>query len=175
VASAQTTFLVSGAVESGLGEGVAGLLLTIGSALGIASRLANGVRADVRGRGHLRVVALMLLGGAAACAAFALSEPWSYILATPLAFAAGWAWPGLFNLAIVRANPQAPGFATSVTQTGTYVGAGVGPLAFGVLVGGAGYGWAWLATAGAAVLAAGAVVVGRARLRSLGIATGRAP
>jgi MFS family permease len=175
VASAQTTFLVSGAVESGLGEGVAGLLLTVGSALGIASRLANGVRADVRGRGHLRVVALMLLGGAAACAAFALSEPWSYILATPLAFAAGWAWPGLFNLAIVRANPQAPGFATSVTQTGTYVGAGVGPLAFGVLVGGAGYGWAWLATAGAAVLAAGAVVVGRARLRSLGIATGRAP
>jgi MFS family permease len=174
-ASAQTTFLVSGAVESGLGEGVAGLLLTVGSALGIASRLLNGARADVRGRGHLRVVAIMLLGGAAACAAFALSEPWSYVLATPLAFAAGWAWPGLFNLAIVRANPQSPGFATSVTQTGTYVGAGVGPLAFGLLVGGAGYGWAWLATAGAAVLAAIAVVVGRTRLRSLGIATGRPP
>ena len=46
-ASAQTTFLVSGAVSSGLGEGVAGLLLTLGSALGIASRLANGARADV--------------------------------------------------------------------------------------------------------------------------------
>jgi MFS family permease len=173
VASAQTTFLVSGAVESGLAEGVAGLLLTFGSALGIVSRLANGVRADVRGGGHLRVVALMLLGGAAACATFAISEPWSYIVATPLAFAAGWAWPGLFNLAIVRANPVSPGFATSVTQTGTYIGAGIGPLAFGVVVGHGGYGWAWLATGAAAVLAAVAVTTGRGRLRSLGLATGR--
>jgi MFS family permease len=173
VASAQTTFLVSGAVESGLGEGVAGLLLTLGSALGIASRLLNGVRADVRGGGHLRVVAIMLIGGALACAMFALSEPWSYVLATPLAFAAGWAWPGLFNLAIVRANPAAPGFATSVTQTGTYIGAGAGPLAFGLVVGHGGYEWAWLATAAAALLAALAVAAGRGRLRSLGLATGR--
>jgi MFS family permease len=172
-ASAQTTFLVSGAVESGLGEGVAGLLLTLGSALGIVSRLVNGARADVRGRGHLRVVAFMLCGGAAACATFAVAKPWSYIVATPLAFAAGWAWPGLFNLAIVRANPNAPGFATAVTQTGTYVGAGIGPLVFGLIVGHAGYSWAWLATAGAAVLAAVAMLSGRARLRSLGIATGR--
>jgi predicted MFS family arabinose efflux permease len=173
VASAQTTFLVSGAVESGLGEGVAGLLLTLGSALGIASRLLNGVRADVRGGGHLRVVAIMLIGGALACAMFALSEPWSYLVATPLAFAAGWAWPGLFNLAIVRANPAAPGFATSVTQTGTYIGAGAGPLAFGLVVGHGGYSWAWLATAAAALLAALAVAAGRGRLRSLGLATGR--
>ncbi len=173
VASAQTTFLVSGAVESGLGEGVSGLLLTLGSALGIASRLANGARADVRGRGHLRVVAFMLLGGAAACATFAISEPWSYIVATPLAFAAGWAWPGLFNLAIVRANPAAPGFATSVTQTGTYVGAGLGPLAFGLIVGHGGYSWAWLATSVAALLAATAVITGRSRLRALGLSTGR--
>lgn len=173
VASAQTTFLVSGAVESGLREGVAGLLLMVGSALGIVSRLANGLRADVRGGGHLRVVALMLLGGAAACATFAISEPWSYVVATPLAFAAGWAWPGLFNLAIVRANPMSPGFATSVTQTGTYIGAGIGPVAFGLLVGRGGYGWAWLATAVAAVLAAVAVTTGRGRLRALGLATGR--
>lgn len=173
VASAQTTFLVSGAVDSGLGEGLAGLLLTLGSALGIASRLVNGARADVRGGGHLRVVALMLLGGATACAMFALSQPWSYVVATPLAFAAGWAWPGLFNLAIVRANPTAPGFATSVTQTGTYLGAGVGPLLFGVLVGHGGYGPAWLATALAATAAAAAVTVGRSRLRSRGLATGR--
>lgn len=173
VASAQTTFLVSGAVESGVGEGLAGLLLTIGSALGIVSRLLNGVRADTRGGGHLRVVAVMLLGGAAACATFAVARPWSYVVATPLAFAAGWAWPGLFNLAIVRANPAAPGFATAVTQTGTYVGAGIGPVAFGLVVNGASYSWAWLATAGAAVLAAAAIVTGRARLRSMGLATGR--
>ena len=100
-------------------------------------------------------------------------QPWSYILATPLAFAAGWAWPGLFNLAIVRANPAAPGFATSVTQTGTYVGAGLGPLAFGLIVGHGGYSWAWLATSVAALLAATAVITGRSRLRALGLSTGR--
>jgi predicted MFS family arabinose efflux permease len=80
----------------------------------------------------------------------------------------------LFNLAIVRANPQSPGFATSVTQTGTYVGAGLGPLLFGLIVGHAGYSWAWLATAGVAAAAAVAVLSGRSRLRALGLATGRA-
>lgn len=174
-ASAQTTFLVSGAVHSGLAEGIAGLLLMIGSALGIASRLVNGARADVRGRGHLRVVALMLVGGAAACVMFALDQPWSYVVATPLAFAAGWAWPGLFNLAVVRANPQSPGFATSVTQIGTYVGAGIGPLLFGLLVGIGSYSAAWLATAACSALAAVAVITGRSRLRALGLSTGRPP
>jgi predicted MFS family arabinose efflux permease len=174
-ASAQTTFLVSGAVQSGLGEGIAGLLLTVGSMLGIASRLANGARADVRGGGHLRVVALMLLGGAAACAMFSLDQPWSYVVATPLAFAAGWAWPGLFNLAVVRANPQSPGFATSVTQIGTYVGAGLGPLLFGLLVGGRSYSAAWLVTATWSALAAVAVFTGRSRLRALGLSKGRPP
>ncbi len=167
-AGALTAFLVSGAVEAGLGEGVAGLLLTIGSAIGITSRLLAGARADTRTGGHLRVVAWMLIGGAVAYLAMALGTPASYVLATPLAFAAGWAWPGLFNLAIVRANPHAPGIATSITQTGTYLGAGLGPLAFGVIAGRVGYGWGWLATAAIALVAAQAIVMGRARLRRSG-------
>lgn len=165
VASAQVAFLVSGAVEAGVTEGAAGLLLTFGSALGIASRLANGVRADRRGGRHLPVVALMLGGGAAAYLVYAVQEPWAYLIATPLAFAAGWAWPGLFNLAVVRANPRVPGLATAITQTGTYVGAGFGPLLFGVVVAGVGYGWAWLGAAWAALVAAGLTVLGRTLLR----------
>ena len=54
-------------------------------------------------------------------------------MAGPLAFATGWAWPGLFNLAVVRVNPSAPGAATGITQTGTYLGAVVGPVLFGVV------------------------------------------
>jgi MFS family permease len=165
VASAQVAFLVSGAVEAGVAEGAAGLLLTFGSALGIVSRLANGVRADRRGGRHLPVVALMLCGGAAAYVLYAVQAPWAYLVATPLAFAAGWAWPGLFNLAVVRANPRAPGLATAITQTGTYVGAGFGPLLFGVVAAGAGYGWAWLGATGAALVAAALTVLGRSRLR----------
>jgi MFS family permease len=172
-ASALAAFLVSGGVASGLGEASAALLLTFGSLLGIVSRLLQGRRADLRGRGHLRVVALMLVGGAAAFAFFALARPWAYVIGTPLAFASGWAWPGLFNLAVVRANPDAPGLATAVTQTGTYLGAGSGPLAFGFLVDHFGYPRSWLVTALAALLAGAAVAVGRARLRALGLSTGR--
>jgi MFS family permease len=172
-ASALASFLVSGSVAAGLREASAGLLLTFGSLLGIASRLLQGTRADRRGSGHLRVVAFMLSGGAAAFAFFALAQPWAYVVGTPLAFAAGWAWPGLFNLAVVRANPGAPGLATAVTQTGTYLGAGLGPLLFGIGVDRFGYSWAWLATAVAALLAAAAVATGRRRLRALGLSTGR--
>jgi MFS family permease len=173
-ASALASFLVSGGVSAGLSEGGAGLLLTAGSLLGIASRLLQGHRADRRRRGHLRVVGLMLSGGALAFAILAIGQPWAYVAATPIAFAAGWAWPGLFNLAIVRANPLGPGLATSVTQTGTYLGAGLGPLVFGLLVEQAGYRTAWLATGAAALLAAAAVFTGRSRLRALGLSTGRA-
>jgi predicted MFS family arabinose efflux permease len=164
-AGALTAFLVSGAVEAGLSEATAGLLLMGGSAIGIASRLIAGARADTRGGGHLRVVSWMLVGGAMAYLAMALGTPTSYVVATPLAFAAGWAWPGLFNLAIVRANPRAAGIATSITQTGTYVGAGLGPLGFGLLASRVGYGWGWLVTAVTALAAAQAIVMGRARLR----------
>jgi predicted MFS family arabinose efflux permease len=172
-ASALASFLVSGGVAAGLAEGAAGLLLTVGSLLGIVSRLLQGRQADRRGRGHLRVVAMMLGVGALSFVLLAVEQPWAFLVATPFAFAFGWAWPGLFNLAIVRANPEAPGLATAVTQTGTYLGAGIGPLCFGLIVDGAGYSWAWIATSIAGVLAATAVVVGRSRLRALGLSTGR--
>ena len=160
-AGALAAFLVSGGVEAGIAEGAAGLLLTLGSGCGIAVRLTAGLRADRRPGGHLRVVALMLLGGGVAFLAFATGLAGAYVLATPLAFGAGWAWPGLFNLAVVRDNPDTPGAATGVTQTGIYIGALAGPLAFGAIVDRAAYGPAWVATAVCSLLAAGAMVAGQ--------------
>lgn len=162
-------FLVSSGVAAGMAESSAGLLLTGGSAVGIAMRLAAGHRADRRGSGHLRVVAIMLLGGAVAFVALAAGSAGSgltlvHVLATPLAFGAGWAWPGLFNLAVVRANPGAPGLATGITQTGTYLGAVSGPLAFGLIAERASYGAAWLLAAAMALAAASLMVAGRASL-----------
>ena len=65
----------------------------------------------------------------------------------PLAFGAGWAWPGLFNLAVVLANPASPGAATGITQTGTYMGAVLGPLLFGFLAEHLSFGWSWVVAA----------------------------
>jgi MFS family permease len=160
------SFLVSAAVDAGVSEGNAGWLLMIGSLLGIAVRLAAGVRADRRGGGHLRVVALMLAAGAVAFAVLAVGDPWAYAVAGPAGFCTAWAWPGLFNLAIVRANPSSPAAATGITQTGTYIGAVSGPLLFGVIADHESYATAWLVAVVFALLGAGAMTAGRSRLRA---------
>jgi predicted metal-binding membrane protein len=66
----------------------------------------------------------------------------------------------VLNFAVVRLNPAAPASATSITQSGVYVGGCLGPLAFGLLAAGS-YRTAWLAAAGAMVLAASMMVLGR--------------
>ena len=166
-------FLVNAAVDAGVAAGPAGLLVSAGSAVGITVRLYAGSRADRRAGGHLRVVSLMLVAGAVAYALYATAHPVVLVVATPLAFGAGWGWPGLFNLAVVRAHPSAPGAASGVTQTGTYAGAVAGPVAFGAVVEAYSYRAAWLlaavlALAGAAVIARGRTLVRRERaLREL--------
>ncbi|MGH9001122.1 MAG: MFS transporter [Acidimicrobiia bacterium] len=158
-------FLVSAAADAGLEPGAAGLCLTLGSVVGLASRLLAGVRADRRGGGHLRVVAVMLALGSVSYLLLALHRPALYLASVPLAFGAGWAWPGLFNLAVVRANPGSPAAATGITQTGTYRGAVAGPLVFGVVAEHSGFGAAWLLAAAASAAAAAAIWVGRNMLR----------
>ncbi|HYF46368.1 MAG TPA: MFS transporter [Acidimicrobiales bacterium] len=160
-AGALAAFLVSGGVAEGLGEGAAGVLLTVGSATGIAVRLAAGVRADRRDGGHLRVVIGMLAIGALGIAGLGAGGTWTYVLLTPLAFGSGWAWPGLFNLAVVRDHPDRPGAATGVTQTGVYVGALLGPLAFGLVVEHGSYSTAWVLAGTWLIVAAGIVWYGR--------------
>ena len=164
-ASALVTFLVSGAVHVGIGPGPAGWLLTAGSIIGISVRLRAGVLADRRAGRHLHIVSLMMLGGAGAYALFAFDVAWIYVVATALAFGTGWAWPGLFNFAVVRARPDGPGAATGLTQTGTYIGLVVGPLVFGAVVDAASYTVAWLVTSGFALAAAGTITAGRRRIR----------
>ena len=158
------TFLVSAGVEAGIGESEAGLILTVGSALGISSRLLAGYRADRRGGRHLPVVSLLLLGGSAGYLLLAPGGMVTHLAGAAVAFGSGWAWPGLFNLAIVRLNPAAPAAATGITQTAVYVGALSGPIAFGVIVDQVGYGWAWTVAAICSVGAAAGVRHGRNRI-----------
>jgi MFS family permease len=166
--SALGIYLVAGAVKSGWSEAGAGLLFALTSAVGIAARLGSGLRADRRGRNHLGVIILMLILGSVGFALLAPSQRVLFALGAPIAFGAGWGWPGLFILAVVQASPTAPAAATGLTQTGTSIGAVVGPVAFGLVVEHQSFGMAWIAAGAAALVAAAIFVLVRRRLGSAG-------
>jgi predicted MFS family arabinose efflux permease len=155
-------FFVKSTVASGLDVGSAGFLLALASVIGVAARVWNGHRADQRAGGHLNQVALLIVIGGLAMALLALSEIRPLlVVASVVAFGAGWGWNGLFTFAIVRRNPRAPAAATAITQLGLFLGGVIGPLAFGATVEGASYAVAWLGGALALFVAAGLILVGR--------------
>jgi MFS family permease len=159
--SSLAIFMVSSAVATGWTEGAAGLLFAAASVVGITARLLSGIRADHRGRNHLWVVTIMLVVGALGVAALVPGSFWLFALGAPLAFGAGWGWPGLFILSIVRLNPTIPAAATGLTQVGTSVGCVFGPLGFGALTQSHSYGTAWTATAFTLLAAAALIYFGR--------------
>jgi MFS family permease len=159
-ANALGAFLVASAVTRGMAESTAGLLLTVGSAICVACRLLVGWFADRWDGGHLGFVAALLgLGGVGVAL---LGTPGRAFLAAGvlIGFGLGWSWPGLLAFAVVRRHPHAPAAATSVTQTGVYAGASVGPLGFGLLAAHNGYPTAWTAAGAAMVLACALTLIG---------------
>lgn len=146
-ASGLGAFLVESAVSGGVAPARAGLLLAVGSALGVVLRLFVGWQADARDGRHLDVVAVMLGSGAAGMALLATGSGLGLVPGTVLAFALGWGWPGLLNLAVVRLHPAAPAAATSVSQAGVFAGGALGPISFGLLVQTWSYRVAWSAAA----------------------------
>ena len=153
-------FTISALAEAGVDEGAAGLLASVGSILVMTVRLLLGAWSDRTPRSHVPVVGGMVLVGALGWLVMSLMTPAALIAGGLLAYVFGWGWPGLFNLAIARANPSAPAAASGVTQTGTYLGVAIGPFIFGLLAEHVGYGAAWTFAAFAAVVAAGFIAVG---------------
>jgi predicted MFS family arabinose efflux permease len=151
---ALSAYLVASAVDAGIAEGAAGLLAAVGSAVSLGVRLAVGIRADRRLDYGFRMVVTLIGFGCVGFALLAFGAPLPFAIGAVLAFALGWGWPGIFNMAIVHLHRDAPGAATGVSQTGIYVGAGGGPAAFGALYSMSGYTVAWLVTAGVALSAA---------------------
>ncbi len=154
-------FIVESSVAAGLRVGTAGLLLALGSAFGIAVRIAFGHLADGMTGGRLRLVAAMLGFGVVGFVLLATGVDSLLVLGTLLAFGAGWGWPGLFNFAVVLTNPRAPAAATGITQTGASGGAALGPLVFGLVAEASSYGVAWLVSGAIALAALVAILVGR--------------
>ena len=163
-ASALGIFLVDSAVAQQIGAATAGTVLTVGSVVGAAARIGGGWLADRRGgTNHLLVVAATLTVGAGGLALLALPGIWPLVIGTVVGFGLGWSWPGVLNFAVVQLNPRAPAAATSITQSGVYVGGCLGPLLFGVLAAHS-YPLAWLVAAAAMVAAAVTMLIGRWRL-----------
>jgi MFS family permease len=157
-------FVVESSVASGLRVGTAGLLLALGSAVGIVVRVVFGHLADGMGGGRLRLVAAMLGVGVVGFLLLASGSGGLIVPGTLLAFGAGWGWPGLFNFAVVKTNPNAPAAATGITQTGASGGAALGPLVFGLVVEAASYDAAWLLCGAIALVALLAILAGRAMM-----------
>ncbi|MCW3838853.1 MFS transporter [Micromonospora yasonensis] len=153
-ANALGTFLVDSSAGRGLSPALAGLTLTLGSAVCVLARVGAGWLADRRETGHVALIAGMLVVGAVGLALLAVAGPAPLVTGVLLGFGLGWAWPGLMNFAVVRLHPQAPAAATSITQTGVYAGGCVGPLCLGALAGALGYPIMWASAAASMLLAA---------------------
>jgi MFS family permease len=162
------TFLVASAVDRGIDPGLAGLTLTLGSVVCIAVRVGAGWLADLRSDSrHLTWVAVLFAIGAIGMVTLSLPSTAALIGGVVLGFGFGWAWPGLQNYAIVRLHPDAPAAATSVTQTGVYTGAAIGPLVLGFLAEGPGYPAVWLVCSVLLTMACALVLVGAWASRSV--------
>lgn len=155
-AGAMVGFITSGAEASGLSPGAAGLVLSLGSFVGVLSRLVQGLEVDRRGILPIqRLVWLFGLGGLGVLV-LAIDAPATYLIAPIPAFAFGWAWPGLFNLSVIRNNPSAPAAATGISQVGVFTGAALGPALGGVIIDNGSYRALWLF--GATTLLVGSVL-----------------
>jgi predicted MFS family arabinose efflux permease len=164
-ANALGTFLVDAAVGRGLAPGAAGLVLTLGSTVCVATRVLGGWQADRRPGRQVGVIAALLAVGAAGLALLALPGTPALAGGVLLGFGLGWSWPGLMNFAVVRLHPQAPAAATSITQTGVYAGGCLGPLSLGAVAAGAGYPTMWTVAAVAMLSASALMLLGSAMLR----------
>lgn len=162
-------YTVSSAVASGMGEGAAGLLVAVGSVVGLASRILVGGWSDRRQGSQLDLVNWMLVAGGIGFLMLGVVNQWVMLVAVPLAFATGWAWLGSYNLAMVRLNPIAPGAAVGVTQTGAFVGAIIGPAGLGFLAEEYSFTVVWVAAAVVSFMSATIIfILRRFMLKELG-------
>lgn len=165
-ANAMGTFVTVSAVDVGYHEAAAGLILALGSAVGLSARLVAGAVADRSRPDLLRMVAAMLGLGAVGYALLAVGHPVTFLIGLLLGFGAGWAWPGVFNFAVAARFPERVASATSVTQTGVYAGAAAGPLLFGLISEHAGTTAAWVAACAITIAATLTLLVVRRCARS---------
>ena len=154
------TFMVAGAVEeASLSESAAGMLLFAGSLATITARVSAGVVTDrVGGRGFGGLALLMGAGGLV----FLLLIPSTgaaFVVLVLVAFATGWAWPGLLTFTIANANAKTVASSTAIGQAGTFLGAGLAPVLLGWIIENSSFQTSWLLVSVALLTAAVIVTI----------------
>jgi MFS family permease len=164
IGNALAGFTVDAAVTAaGMGQGTAGTLLAVGSAVAIAARLAWGYLADLRGTAGFVLLASVMLAGSAGFALLALSGGSTPLFVTGLmiGFAGGWGWQGLIYYVVVRSNRDSPGAATALVLSGVYFGTIVEPSVIGHIASTWSYQTAWWLSAGMMAAASAVVLLSR--------------
>ena len=157
------SFLVTYAIEEGIAEGTAGLLLGAVSMAAVVSRLAVGALAD-RGTGEgLGLVATMLSASVAGYLLLIAASPATIAAGALLVGLIGWGWPGALTHAVVERTPGAPAWAVGVMMSGLFAGAIAGPLLVGLLAERDAFAAAWIGCSGLAVASAAIVALTGAR------------
>lgn len=151
-ANSMGAFYVESAASAGHPLATAGVLLSVGSVVGIVTRLVLGWLADRVTFDPLRVVGAMMLLGTVGFGVLGHTRGPGWLVAgTVVAFASGWGWPGLLHMAVVSEHMRAPAAASGIVHAGALTGGLLGPIAFGQIVSALGYRPAWTAVAAAAL------------------------
>ena len=161
--SALLGFYVDAAVRSGTSQRTAALVFAAASLVAISVRLIAGRIVDRTSKSSLRLCGALLIIGAFGLVLLAVERPPVMAAGAVIGFAGAWGFPGVFWYALVRAYPEEPGRITGAMAP-SVIGAGIGPIAFGVLVVGGSYAGAWLTAALMSLLAAGTMIYGGRRL-----------
>ncbi|HEX2175654.1 MAG TPA: MFS transporter [Nocardioidaceae bacterium] len=159
-------FLVDSSVATGFAPSTAGWLYALLSWGTVGSRIALGWGVDrAPTRSRFGIIALLLGSGSLGYGLLAGSNPVLFVVGAVLGFVVGWAWTGIFHYTIVTWYRRAPAAATGVVQTGLSLGAGMGPLCFGIVAEQQGYPAAWLSAGVVSLLASVTVLGARSHLR----------
>lgn len=163
--SSTGAFYVQSALDKGIGAGEAGLLLAAGSALGIVGRFVFTWQLSANSD-PFGVVAVLTAVGAVGILGIASAQGLgTLLLATLVAFGAGWGWNGLFTHAVVASHRQVAARASGMLVAASATGGVLGPSSFGLLATTTDISVAWLVAAAEMLLASVLWVVSTRRGR----------
>lgn len=141
--SSTGAFYVQAALDKGIGAGDAGLLLAAGSAVGIAGRFMLTWKLSHRSNPFGIVAGLTAVGAVGILGIAAAPDVRTLLVATLVAFGAGWGWNGLFTHAVVAGNRHAAARASGMLVAASATGGMLGPSVFGLLAATLGVSAAW--------------------------------
>lgn len=160
-------FLVDSAVSIEFAPSTAGWLYAVLAWGTVMSRIALGWGLDrAPDRSRFGIIAMLLGTGSVGYLLLAGANHTLFVIGAVLGFVVGWAWTGVFHYAIVTWYRRSPAAATGFVQTGLSLGAGLGPLGFGIVAEQQGYPAAWTGAGVVSLLAAVTVLAARSHLRA---------